>query len=82
VEQALALQPDVIMIDLVAREGDGCSLVRELKANASTKSIPVIACQPAGDQMRVAAETAGVDAHVTKPCLAEYLVSLARRQLR
>ena len=81
VAQAILLQPDVIMIDLDPREADGCSFVQQLKAHVSTKAIPVIACGPADDQVRRAAETAGVAAHVTKPCLPEYLVALARRHL-
>src|SRR5687768_15008959 len=43
IEQALALQPDVILMDASMPVLDGWQATRELKANPATKHIPILA---------------------------------------
>jgi CheY-like chemotaxis protein len=39
---ALQNQPDVILLDLMMPDWDGCHTLKQLKANPDTKNIPVI----------------------------------------
>lgn len=61
--------PDVIVMDLHLPKTDGYSLIRQLKANERTRSIPVLVVSASvrpEDQER--ARRAGSDAFVAKPC--------------
>jgi CheY-like chemotaxis protein len=60
--------PDAIVLDLQLPRTDGWQLMRELKADARTRSIPIIvvsACVMPAE--RAAAEEAGCDAFLMKP---------------
>jgi two-component system cell cycle response regulator DivK len=83
VEKALALQPDVILMDLSLPGMDGWAATRQLKSDGRTKRIPVLALT--GHALAGASEgarLAGCDAFVTKPCLPDELVVEVRRMLR
>ena len=83
VEKALALQPDVILMDLSLPGMDGWAATRQLKSDDRTKRIPVLALT--GHALAGASEgarLAGCDAFVTKPCLPDELVVEVRRLLR
>ena len=83
VEKALALQPDVILMDLSLPGMDGWAATRQLKSDDRTKRIPVLALT--GHALAGASEgarLAGCDAFVTKPCLPDELVFEVRRMLR
>jgi CheY-like chemotaxis protein len=82
VEKALALQPDVILMDLSLPGMDGWAATRQLKSDERTKRIPVLALT--GHALAGASEgarLAGCDAFVTKPCLPDELVLEVRRVL-
>jgi two-component system, cell cycle response regulator DivK len=83
VEKALALQPDVLLMDLSLPGMDGWAATRQLKSDERTKRIPVLALT--GHALAGASEgarLAGCDAFVTKPCLPDELVVEVRRMLR
>ena len=83
VEKALALRPDVILMDLSLPGMDGWAATRQLKSDDRTKRIPVVALT--GHALSGASEgarLAGCDAFVTKPCLPDELVVEVRRMLR
>ena len=83
VEKALALRPDVILMDLSLPGMDGWAATRQLKSDDRTKGIPVVALT--GHALAGASEgarLAGCDAFVTKPCLPDELVLEVRRMLR
>jgi two-component system, cell cycle response regulator DivK len=83
VEKALALRPDVILMDLSLPGMDGWAATRQLKSDERTKRIPVVALT--GHALAGASEgarLAGCDAFVTKPCLPDELVVEVRRMLR
>lgn len=81
-EQAFALMPDVILMDLSLPGLDGWEATRQLKADARTRHIPVVALT--GHALAGASEgarKAGCDSFVTKPCLPDDLVVEVRRML-
>jgi CheY-like chemotaxis protein len=79
IDQALALQPDIILMDASMPVLDGWQATRELKANPATKHIPVLALTAhAFDDARREASAVGCDGFVTKPCLPDDLVTRVR----
>lgn len=82
VEQACALMPDLILMDLSLPGMDGWEATRRLKADDATRHIPIIAVT--GHVLADASEdarNAGWDAFVAKPCLPDDLVAEVRRML-
>ena len=81
-EQAFALQPDLILMDLSLPGMDGWEATRQLKADQRTSHIPIVALT--GHALAGASEgarRAGCDSFVTKPCLPDDLVVEVRRML-
>jgi two-component system cell cycle response regulator DivK len=82
VEQAFALKPDLILMDLSLPGMDGWEATRQLKSDERTCHIPVVALT--GHALAGASEgakKAGCDSFVTKPCLPDDLVVEVRRML-
>ena len=82
VDQAFALKPDLILMDLSLPGMDGWEATRRLKADESTRHIPIVALT--GHALAGAsdgAKKAGCDSFVTKPCLPDDLVVEVRRML-
>jgi CheY-like chemotaxis protein len=82
VDKAAAIQPDIILMDLSLPGMDGWEATRRLKADDTTKHIPIVALT--GHVLAGASEgarKAGCDAFVTKPCLPDDLVREVRRML-
>ena len=80
---AAGLRPDVIVLDLGMPGMDGWEVARRLKADAVTRSIPIIALtgHVLGDSQRRARQ-AGVEEFLTKPCLPEELAEAIKSHLR
>jgi two-component system cell cycle response regulator DivK len=79
IDQAVAMQPDIILMDASMPVLDGWQATRELKANPSTRHIPVLALTAhAFDDARRQAKAVGCDGFVTKPCLPDDLVTRVR----
>ena len=82
VEQAFALKPDLILMDLSLPGMDGWEATRRLKADEATRRIPIVALT--GHALAGASEgarKAGCDSFVTKPCLPDDLVVEVKRML-
>jgi CheY-like chemotaxis protein len=82
VDMALALHPDVILMDLTMPVIDGWEATRLLKGNARTSAIPVVvmtAHQEPSDHEQ--ARAAGCDALLVKPCPPGDLEAELRRQI-
>lgn len=82
IEQAFALRPDLILMDLSLPGMDGWEATRQLKSDERTQHIPVVALT--GHALAGASEgakRAGCDSFVTKPCLPDDLVVEVRRML-
>lgn len=81
-EQASALLPDVILMDISLPKLDGLEATRRLRADPQTRDIPVIALTAhALKSARDDALEAGCDSVVTKPCRPTRLEVAIRRQL-
>jgi CheY-like chemotaxis protein len=80
---AAGLRPDLIVLDLGMPGMDGWEVARRLKADAVTRSIPIIALtgHVLGDSRRRALE-AGVVAFLAKPCLPQDLAEAIKKHLR
>jgi two-component system cell cycle response regulator DivK len=82
IAQAIALQPDLILMDASMPVLDGWQATRELKQNPATQHIPVLALTAhAFDDARQQAAAVGCDGFVTKPCLPDDLVTRVRAAL-
>ena len=82
IDRALALMPDLILMDASMPILDGWQATKELKANPSTRQIPILALTAhAFDDARQEAKAVGCDGFVTKPCLPDDLVTKVRATL-
>ena len=82
IAQAVALQPDLILMDASMPVLDGWQATRELKNNPATSHIPVLALTAhAFDDARQQSLAVGCDGFVPKPCLPDDLVSRIRETL-
>ncbi|MDH5675695.1 MAG: response regulator [Myxococcales bacterium] len=82
VERAQSEAPDLILMDLSLPKIDGWEATRRLKANASTRHIPVLALTAhAMDGDRHRAEEAGCDDYDTKPVVLERLLGKIEKLL-
>jgi len=66
-ENATALLPDAIVMDLELPHLDGCEAIRRLNERRPTRNVPVIALAESGDSRPKAFE-AGCTAYLIKPC--------------
>jgi two-component system, cell cycle response regulator DivK len=74
VEEAIAIVPDVIVMDISMPRLDGVAATRQLKEHPRTRHVPVViwTAYPHKAIQRGALE-AGADAFMVKPCLPEEL---------
>lgn len=82
IEQARLVMPDLILMDLSMPIVDGWEATRRLKADATTKAIPVVAFT--GHAMAGYSESArssGCDVVITKPCLPQDLIKEIKKVL-
>ena len=78
-EAVRAQTPALAIIDLSMPALDGWSLLRELRSDERTRSIPCVALTAfAGEQDRQRALEAGFDAYISKPYRAKELLELVR----
>ncbi len=65
---AEAIQPDVILLDVIMENGDGYHACRAIKRNDTTTNIPVIMVSSKSNPVdKMWAEKLGACAYVTKP---------------
>jgi CheY-like chemotaxis protein len=69
IDKAKRLKPDLILMDLSMPVVDGWEATRRLKADASTKGIPVVALTGHAMAGHSESKSAGCDVVITKPCL-------------
>lgn len=74
--------PSLIVLDLGLPKMDGWQVAEQLKGNAATSHIPIIACTGhSGPELKKRALAAGVSEYVVKPCLPADLVAHVKRHL-
>ncbi len=79
---ALAKPPDLVLTDVMMPGLDGFGLLRELRANRSTHTIPVILLSArAGEESAVEGLEAGADDYLVKPFSARELLARVRTHL-
>jgi two-component system alkaline phosphatase synthesis response regulator PhoP len=67
-QKAREEHPDLIMLDIMMPYMDGFEVCRELKADASTRDIPVIMLTAKSQQVDIQkGKDAGADDYITKP---------------
>ncbi len=67
VETAQTFQPDIILLDIILPKKDGFTVLKELKADAKTKHIPVIIASNLGQEEEVTkGKTLGAVAYIVK----------------
>jgi len=82
-ELAKKHRPTVIVTDLMMPEIDGFELTRRLRADPTTKHIPIVMLTARADvEDRVAGLESGANAYLAKPFSAKELVSVVRSQLQ
>lgn len=75
--------PDLVVLDLGLPDVDGWEVARQLKNNAQTRDIPIIAFSGRTMQHeQVSALRAGCDVYLTKPCEPGRLLAAVRKLLR
>ena len=76
IDIAARIRPDLVVMDLAMPVMDGWEATRRLKADPTTRSIPIMAVtgHSNGDHLR-RAEQAGCDAFYSKPILPQQLIS-------
>jgi CheY-like chemotaxis protein len=72
IKQAMALHPDLIVLDLAMPHVDGWAAAERLRRSPVTRSIPIIALT-AIPGARESARLSGCDAFMAKPCLPQLL---------
>ena len=75
VEKAKSAKPNLILMDIMMPKMDGYSACREIKADQSTKNIPVVMLTAVGyDLNKKLAKSMGADGYVTKPFSRQQLI--------
>ncbi len=81
-ELARKHRPDVIITDLMMPELDGIELTRALRADPTTRHVPIVMLTARGDTGdRIAGIEGGVNAYLTKPFSSKELMTVVRAQL-
>jgi two-component system cell cycle response regulator DivK len=82
IEKATSLVPDVIVMDLSLPVVDGWEATRRLRADARTRTIPIIALSGHSSQTHAQeAKAAGCNAYLSKPCLPDALLACVKKVL-
>ncbi len=83
IRAALEKKPDLIILDVMLPEMDGCDILRTLKANHETTNIPVIMLSAKGEVLdRVLGLELGADDYITKPFSPREVVARVKVHLR
>ena len=68
VMQVVQLKPDLMLLDIMLPAGSGLEVLKNIRANAKTFSIPVIVLTAKGDkETKEAAEKLGISGYFVKP---------------
>lgn len=82
-EKAAALQPDIIISDVMMPVKDGIELMKELRANLATSHIPIILLTAkSAVESKIEGLECGADDYITKPFSAAYLKARVENLLK
>jgi len=81
-EQALANPPDLVLTDVMMPEMDGFTLLKRLRENPATSTMPIILLSArAGDEARIEGLQNGADDYLIKPFSARELLARVQTHL-
>jgi CheY-like chemotaxis protein len=75
---AVALQPDLILLDIMMPGMDGIEVARRLRADPATRAIPIV-LMSAADRLRERAHEVAVDEVLPKPFDVEHALAVVER---
>lgn len=79
-EQAQTETPDILILDVMLPEMDGYEVLRRLRADARTKSLPILMLTAKGQREdRETALSCGADMFVTKPFVNSDLIAAVKK---
>ena len=82
-ERAIALKPDLMILDLMLPGMNGMDVCRQLKKEAGTQEIPIIMASAKGEEADIVSGLElGADDYVTKPFSPRILLARVRSVLR
>jgi two-component system alkaline phosphatase synthesis response regulator PhoP len=82
-ERAIALRPDLVILDLMLPGMNGMDVCRHLKQGEDTKDIPIIMASAKGEEADIVSGLElGADDYVTKPFSPRILLARVRSVLR
>ena len=74
--------PDLVILDVIMPRTNGFEVIRELRDDEKTKSLPIIICtQKSTDIDKIWGMEIGADAYVTKPFDSRQLLQIVQRFL-
>lgn len=83
ITSATSFSPDLILLDLMLPGVDGITVCRELKANESTRNIPIIMLTAKSDESDIVVGLeVGADDYITKPFSNKVLCARIRSVMR
>ncbi len=83
IDRIRARAPDLVLADVMMPLTDGFGLLREIRADQRTRSIPVILLSArAGEEARIEGLRAGADEYLVKPFSARELLACVASQLQ
>jgi DNA-binding response OmpR family regulator len=78
-----ALRPDAVLLDVMLPDGDGMDLCRQLRADPSTATVPILMLTARGDDTdRIVGLELGADDYLPKPFNPRELVARLKAVLR
>jgi CheY-like chemotaxis protein len=81
VEKAIDLQPDLILMDMVLPDIDGCEATRIIRQDPRCDSIRIVAFTASGAIDAARSLRAGCEAVITKPCVTAVFLARIRALL-
>jgi CheY-like chemotaxis protein len=81
--QKAAAHPDLILLDVMMPGMDGFEVLRQLRRDNGTRAIPVVMLTAKGEFKTItAAQQAGAQDYLIKPCETQELLKLIRRYIK
>lgn len=81
-EAVATMNPDLVLLDIMLPKIDGFEVCRQIKANETTRHIPVIMLTAKkSKEDRILGEQVGADLYITKPYKSSMLIEIIQRLL-